>query len=140
VVVAVVGDALRRRWSGNYLLTLVYMWPTFVREYLLRARTWSCTGLDHAVLVRPRDEARASLRSISACQYAHAFSTVRDTCATPIAVAVKECNCHSGISSDILGLLASMSFANDTSARCQSRLFAHNGHNFLRLDREKIIV
>lgn len=54
----------------------IYMWPTFVREYLLRARTWSCTGLDHAVLVRPRDEARASLRSISACQYAHAFSVV----------------------------------------------------------------
>lgn len=108
MVMAVVGDASRRRWSGNYLLTPVYMWPTFVREYLLRARTWSCTGLDHAVLVRPRDEARASLRSISACQYAHAFSAIRDTCATPIAAAVEECHRHSNISSDILELLASI--------------------------------
>lgn len=137
MVVAVVGDALRRRWSGNYLLTLVYMWPIFVREYLLRARTWSCTGLDHAVLVRPRDEARASLRSISACQYAHAFSAIRDTCATPIASTVKECHCHSGISMDILGLLASMSFANSASARCQSRLLAFNSHNYVVLNREK---
>lgn len=69
-----------RRWSANYLLT-PYVAHLREGEYLLGAAHVVVYRLVHAVLVRPRDEARASLRSISACQYAHAFSAIRDTCA-----------------------------------------------------------